>query len=39
MSLLDRLKKASKIEFANTLNKSEIFTNKDVIQTSIPACS
>lgn len=37
MSLLDRLKKASKIEFANTLNKSEIFTNKDVIQTSIPA--
>lgn len=37
MSLLDRLKKASKIEFTNTLNKSEIFTNKDVIQTSIPA--
>lgn len=37
MSLLDRLKKASKIDLANTLNKSEVFTNKDVVQTPIPA--
>lgn len=35
--LLARLKKASKIELANTLDKSDIANNKDVIQLPIPA--
>lgn len=37
MSLMERLRKASKIELANTLDKSDIANNKDVIQTPIPA--
>lgn len=37
MSLLDRLKKASKIELTDTLSKSEVFNNKDVVQTHVPA--
>ena len=34
---MERLRKASKIELANTLDKSDIANNKDVIQTPIPA--
>ena len=37
MSLLDRLKKASKIELTDTLNHSEVFNKKDVVQTHVPA--
>ena len=37
MSLLDRLKKASRIELTDTLSKSEIFNHKDVVQTHVPA--
>ena len=37
MSLMDRLKKASKIELSATLDKSDIANNKDIVPTSIPA--
>ncbi len=37
MGLMDRLKKASKIELASSLNKSEVFTNRDITVTQIPA--
>lgn len=36
-SLMDRLKKASKIELTNTLDKSQVFNDVDVIPTQIPA--
>ena len=37
MSLMDRLKKASKIDLANTFDSSEIVNNKDVIHLPVPA--
>ncbi len=37
MSLLDRLKKASKIELTDTLSKSEVFNHSDLVKTSVPA--
>lgn len=37
MGLMDRLKKASKIEFSSELNKSEVLNNKDTIKLPIPA--
>lgn len=37
MSLMERLKKASKIELSASLDQSDIANNKDIVQTSIPA--
>ena len=36
MSLLNKLKKNSKIELTDVLDKSELFNDKDLIPTSIP---
>ena len=36
-SLMDRLKKASKIELTNTLDKSELLNKREMIDTGIPA--
>lgn len=36
MSVMDKLKKNSKIKFTNTLDKSEFFTEKDMVTTSVP---
>ena len=37
MSLMDRLKKASKVELASTFDKSVVMNQKDMIQLPIPA--
>ena len=36
MSVMDKLKKNSKIKFTSVLNKSEFFTEKEVVTTSVP---
>src|SRR6056300_1046220 len=36
MSVMDKLKKNSKIKFTNTLDKSEFVTQKDVVTTDVP---
>ena len=36
MSLLDKLKKNSKIEGADILSESNLYSKKDVCQTSVP---
>jgi len=36
MSVMDKLKKNSKIKFTKELNKSEFFTEKDMISTDVP---
>ena len=36
MSVMDKLKKNSKIKFTSTLDKSEFFTEKDMVRTSVP---
>ena len=36
MSVMDKLKKNSKIKFTKELNKSEFFTEKDMVSTDVP---
>ena len=36
MSVMDKLKKNSKIKFTKELNKSEFFTEKDMVPTDVP---